>query len=332
VRADGREVSAVDGSAVQRIEVHTRDQDVAATAINRIASHRARITFHEPTAAAFDIRSAAYDGFAVSLTRVDGLTYGGTLAESGNAIGLALVDGDGGGVSVGGADAALVRNGGLLYPPGKPIEVAFRDSTIAVVLLPEVEVAQLAEEATGLPAAALRFESMAPVSEPMRQYWCRTVGFLQRQLNTPEIDTPPLVVAELRRLAAAALLSVFPNTATTVRLPDAGRAAPAVVRRAIAHIDARAGAPVTLTEIADAVGLSPRALQEAFRRHLDTTPMAYLRRARLERAHRDLRTADPAGATTVAAIARRWGYTNPGRFSVDYRAAYGQPPSHTLRT
>ena len=34
---------------------------------------------------------------------------------------------------------------------------------------------------------------------------------------------------------------------------------------------------------------------------------------------------------TVAAIALHWGFANPGRFAVDYRAAYGRSPSQTLR-
>ena len=39
----------------------------------------------------------------------------------------------------------------------------------------------------------------------------------------------------------------------------------------------------------------------------------------------------PAVAT-VAMIANRWGFTHLGRFSTDYRAAYGTSPSRTLRT
>jgi transcriptional regulator GlxA family with amidase domain len=58
--------------------------------------------------------------------------------------------------------------------------------------------------------------------------------------------------------------------------------------------------------------------------------MAYLRDLRLRRAHEDLRAADPS-ATTVAAIARRWGFAHMGRFAQDYQAAYGQTPSAALR-
>lgn len=35
---------------------------------------------------------------------------------------------------------------------------------------------------------------------------------------------------------------------------------------------------------------------------------------------------------TVGAIALRWGFAKPGRFASAYREAYGQLPSHTLRT
>jgi transcriptional regulator GlxA family with amidase domain len=90
--------------------------------------------------------------------------------------------------------------------------------------------------------------------------------------------------------------------------------------------------PVTLTQMAEAAGITGRALQMAFMRHYDTTPTGYLRRVRLERAHRELRDADPSDGTTVAAIARRWGWANSSHFAVAYREAYGRYPRHTLRT
>ena len=51
---------------------------------------------------------------------------------------------------------------------------------------------------------------------------------------------------------------------------------------------------------------------------------------RLDRAHRDLQAADPS-LDTVMAIAGRWGFSHPGRFSSAYKEAFGTPPSHTLR-
>jgi transcriptional regulator GlxA family with amidase domain len=111
----------------------------------------------------------------------------------------------------------------------------------------------------------------------------------------------------------------------------AGDGEPATLRRAVAHIEAHAGDAVTLTEIARTARASPRAVQYAFRRHRGTTPTGYLRRVRLEGAHRDLVTGDPTTGDTVAAIAARWGFAKAGRFSAAYAAAYGRPPSQTLR-
>jgi transcriptional regulator GlxA family with amidase domain len=71
-------------------------------------------------------------------------------------------------------------------------------------------------------------------------------------------------------------------------------------------------------------------VQLAFARHLETTPLAHVRRVRLDCAHRDLLAADLA-RQTVAGVACRWGFHSPGRFAVLYRQAYGVPPSHTIR-
>ena len=67
----------------------------------------------------------------------------------------------------------------------------------------------------------------------------------------------------------------------------------------------------------------------AFRRHLGTTPMTYLRRVRLGCAHQELH--DGGDGLTVTEIAYRWGFSNPSRFAQYYRAEYGTGPSDTLR-
>ena len=75
---------------------------------------------------------------------------------------------------------------------------------------------------------------------------------------------------------------------------DNGRNLPPILRRAVAFIQDNADADIGLEDIAAAVNVSPRSVQYAFRRHLSTTPLEYLRRVRLDRAHRELKAADPA--------------------------------------
>ena len=111
--------------------------------------------------------------------------------------------------------------------------------------------------------------------------------------------------------------------------PLAGR--PPLLRRALAFIHDNVHDDIGLTDIAAAANVTPRSVQYMFRRHLATTPLEYLRRVRLDCAHRDLQAADPA-VDTVTAIACRWRFTHAGRFSVAYKREFGTTPSRTLRT
>ena len=217
---------------------------------------------------------------------------------------------------------------------GVPLSVDWDDLRVHVIRMPLAEVARVAAERWGTDAAAFRFESMTPVSAEMSTYWRDTITYLHRAFTEPHPPMASLLVrAALIEFAAVAQLAVFPHTAIPAgQLRSPGQVAPAALRRAVAFIDAHAEEPVTLTQMAEAAGITGRALQMAFMRHYDTTPTGYLRRVRLERAHRELRDADPSDGTTVAAIARRWGWANSSHFAVAYREAYGRYPRHTLRT
>jgi transcriptional regulator GlxA family with amidase domain len=115
-----------------------------------------------------------------------------------------------------------------------------------------------------------------------------------------------------------------------VDINAADRRQPPLLRRAVAFINDNAQTDIGLRDIAAAVGVTPRSVQYTFRRHLGTTPLEYLRRVRLDRAHRDLQLADPS-VDTVTAIAGRWGFSHAGRFSIAYKQVFGTKPSRTLR-
>lgn len=134
----------------------------------------------------------------------------------------------------------------------------------------------------------------------------------------------------LLELAQAVLGSGRTDEPPVIRKTLARPGEPAALQRAIAFIDAHAESRIRLADIVAAAGIAARALQYDFLRHHQITPLGYLRRVRLERAHRDLLAADPAGGDTVSAIAARWGFAKTGRFAEQYRAAYGRLPSQTL--
>jgi AraC-like DNA-binding protein len=180
----------------------------------------------------------------------------------------------------------------------------------------------------------VRFTGLLPVSASAVLHWRSAVEYVGAVLNNPEAAASPLLLGTTARTLAAAALTAFPNT-TWDEDPAARedtKAAPDAMRHAVAYIDTHAGEDLSLLDIARAVSITPRALQYAFRRHLDTTPLGYLRTVRLDRAHTDLLNADPARGDTVANIAMRWGFLHQGNFAAAYRGAYGTTPRQTLRS
>lgn len=150
-------------------------------------------------------------------------------------------------------------------------------------------------------------------------------------LSRPEAARDPLIAGAARRYLAATMLHTFPNTALLEpTIEDRRDTTPVLLRRAIAFIDDNAHLDITATDIARRIYVTPRALQVMFRKHLDCTPMDYLRKVRLQHAHSELVAGDQL-QTTVARVARRWGFSHLGRFAVLYRQNYGQSPHVTLR-
>jgi AraC-like DNA-binding protein len=83
-------------------------------------------------------------------------------------------------------------------------------------------------------------------------------------------------------------------------------------------------------EICATLGVSERLLRSLCAQHLGMGPVGYDRLRRMSLVRRALRREDRAKAT-VSAVARRYGFHSPGRFAVNYRAAFGASPSATLR-
>lgn len=100
-------------------------------------------------------------------------------------------------------------------------------------------------------------------------------------------------------------------------------------RRAISHIE-RKESPPRLTELARELGLTLRSVETAFQSCTGMSPATYLRCERLNRVREDLIEHGPSDAT-VTELAMRRGFTELGRFAVEYRRVFGEKPSQTLQ-
>jgi len=105
---------------------------------------------------------------------------------------------------------------------------------------------------------------------------------------------------------------------------------PRQIREALDFMHANMHQPLTLSDVAEAVGVSVRSLQYGFHRFRNVTPQAYLRQIRLEAVQAEL--SSPLNALSVKDVALKWGFAHMGHFAARYRAAYGEPPSETARS
>jgi AraC-like DNA-binding protein len=219
----------------------------------------------------------------------------------------------------------------LLAQPEHPYTARIEDGDFELALLPADLPSQVAGAWPGSRTRPVRFTGYEPISVPAARLWNSTYGYVRDTvLAAPDTAMHRLVAAAAARLLVAVTLSTFPNTALTdPAIEDRPDAHPATVRRAVAFIDENAHASITIADVAAASFVSTRAVQLAFRQHLDTTPLQYLRRVRLDHARLDLLAADPV-SVTVTEVAYRWGFPSPSRFSSYYRQAYGISPGQTL--
>lgn len=180
------------------------------------------------------------------------------------------------------------------------------------------------------PRRPVRFDPAMDMTSPGGRSWRRLVDTIIADLDDGgPISRSPLAATSLERALVDGLLSVH---ASSVSERIHGRGAsmrPRSLSKALSLLEDHCAEPLTTADVAEAVGVSVRSLQEAFRSHLDTTPMAHLRAVRMSRVHEELLAGDEG--TSVTAVALRWGVTHAGRFAQEYRRMYGQSPSDTLR-
>ncbi|WP_226357992.1 MULTISPECIES: AraC family transcriptional regulator [unclassified Pseudonocardia] len=182
------------------------------------------------------------------------------------------------------------------------------------------------------PSKPLRLATSVDLRTPAARSWLSTVDMVRTDLDGPGGLTHPVLRAQVEQLLMSQLLAAVPHSATEelLAVADPAPAVPKVIRRAEALIEGHAREPLTVDDVAEAVGLSVRSLQEGFRRHLDTTPTARLRDARLAGVRTELADADPTRCT-VSQVAADWGFGHLGRFAVAYKERFGESPSDTLR-
>jgi AraC-like DNA-binding protein len=179
-------------------------------------------------------------------------------------------------------------------------------------------------------APLLLGESFDLIDGPGRT-WTALVRLLHAELrSTDGLAASPRMAARWRDMVVSGLALTVEHPYGDEPAGLQGPSRPRTVKRTLDAMHAEPERQFTVGDLAQIAGVGVRVLQESFRRHVGVSPLAYLRRLRLDGVHLELSRSDP-WQMNVSEVAYRWGFTHLGRFAGAYRARFGESPSQTLR-
>ncbi len=232
------------------------------------------------------------------------------------------------------ADGAALASVLSIVNPGQRLSMRWSGETLnRVLIIPRQTVDRaLAVRLGELPSVPLHFAPVLDARVGAVRAWLRVVRVFAEFADSELAVRSPLAVGHFEQLLVDGLLDAQPHMLSDAVAGRGPAVLPHAVRRAADFCAEHAHEPISVADMAVAARVSLRSLREGFRAHLATTPLAYLRRVRLDLARRDLLAiADGQALGTVTEVALRWGFVHLGRFTGHYRQTYGETPSQTLR-
>jgi AraC-like DNA-binding protein len=173
------------------------------------------------------------------------------------------------------------------------------------------------------------FELNVNFDSPEASSFRRLVLFLARELSEPRYPMPPTVFSEFEHAVAVSFLHATRHRFSPRLREPVRSVARWQVQLVEDYIEAHWKGPITVDELSKATGASARAIFKAFKESRGYSPMSYLKTVRLKEARKLLSEDDHL--TSVTQIAFACGFVNLGHFAKDYRLAFGELPSETMR-
>jgi AraC-like DNA-binding protein len=234
------------------------------------------------------------------------------------------------------ADGQQIRTdtrSAAIFTPGTPAAIAWSGTCGQLCIkIPRQRMREELEALLDRPAPnPVTFARHLDLTTGGARNWLQLVRILDREVGRSDgILSHRLAIDSLQQLLIHGVLQIQSHSYTEALTDGGPTPSSDEVTRGIELMRAHPEWPWSSAELARAVGVSARALQKAFQRSGEMTPMRYLRWLRLHRVRTELVHGSP-DLVTVTTVASRWGFVHLGRFGVDYRQLFGETPSETLR-
>lgn len=225
------------------------------------------------------------------------------------------------------------RRSGLILHPGQTNTVNWEPSAEQIILkIPRKSLESHLADLLGQPVhSAIDFGFELDLSTPAGASLLASVEFFVNELDRPGgIADMPLARDQFESFIMSQLLAAGNHPYRDDMLAEPAHVKLGRLRPVVDFIEMNADEPLTPTELSRAGNMSVRTLHASFQRCFGMSPMAYVRKVRLEHVHDELASRhDPD--LSVTAVATRWGFFHLGRFAQQYRDRFGEYPSETLR-
>ncbi|WP_084801879.1 helix-turn-helix domain-containing protein [Bradyrhizobium sp. Ec3.3] len=204
------------------------------------------------------------------------------------------------------------------------------DFHYGAVSLPSDVLAAAAEAIVGRELPATSYNC---ITRPPSTLMCRLLNLHkiigQLAHDVPDILEHPEVTRALETGLTHALVRCLAE-GHSLEQTVVGRRHDTLVSRFVEFLEANPDRPIYLCEICAAIGVAERTIRSCCEEHLGMGPIRYLTLRRMHLVRRALLHSDRSKAT-VTRIVTDHGFWELGRFSVAYRALFGESPSETLR-
>ncbi|WP_322516896.1 AraC family transcriptional regulator [Rhodopseudomonas palustris] len=214
--------------------------------------------------------------------------------------------------------------------PGRRVQLDLSENFRQLVLrIPQQTLERTMASLIGFtPHRQIVFEPAIANNDPRYLGFRDLLKLLASRLDPAFSAWPKKLLLQLEQACITSLLCCSRhNLVHLLDVPDR-ESTPSWLLRAEHYAETRCESDITADDLAAAAGVSVSTLTRAFIKHRGHSPAALIKRVRLSRAKQLIET---GAATTVVGVALRCGFANPSRFAKDYREAFGESPTETLR-
>ncbi|MDB5604222.1 MAG: AraC/XylS family transcriptional regulatory protein [Bradyrhizobium sp.] len=221
-----------------------------------------------------------------------------------------------------------VRGPSPVIPAFTPIELEFEQYNQLVLRIEHKALKRYLGVLLGEDLSSKELVFHHNASNPVLHSLRRSVFLFVSDYNARGKNLSDLVTAETERMLTMKFLMSNWHNYTLSLLRQPPRSSPSAVKKVEDYVEANWDKPIDIEAMAQIANVSARSLFREFKKERGCSPAVFAKQIRLNRAKEMLEQAD---GPSIIQVAYKCGFQNPSHFAKDFKLAFGELPSETLK-